>query len=171
MYVFMQYTIHHVLASTTFLLLAYISLQTFLPITTMTESCSSSSTAVVAVVAKAIKETPKNLIIPPKKPKLTKAERRALQESQRADKASTLIGDAKKPALSVKDPSTNTTSPAMVADATVKASTTATTTANNSNNNNNKKTDTTKAIASLAHLPPYRGTYDWYSFDSDCVLL
>jgi len=133
----------------------------------MTESCSSSSTAVAAVVAKASKETPKNLIIPPKKPKLTKAERRALQESQRADKASTLIGDAKKPALSVKDPSTTTTSPVMVADATVKASTTA----NNSNNNNHKKTDTTKVIASLAHLPPYRGTYDWYSFDSDCVLL
>ena len=33
------------------------------------------------------KAPPKNLVIPPKKPKLTKAERRAKQEAQRAAKA------------------------------------------------------------------------------------
>ena len=35
---------------------------------------------------KKVKNKPKNIVIPPKKPKLSKAERRALQEAQRAAK-------------------------------------------------------------------------------------
>mmetsp|Transcript_6551 Transcript_6551/g.7135 ORF Transcript_6551/g.7135 Transcript_6551/m.7135 type:complete len:163 (+) Transcript_6551:126-614(+) len=44
---------------------------------------------------KSEKEKPPNLVIPPKKPKLTKAERRALQEQQRAAKTDEQGGQQK----------------------------------------------------------------------------
>ena len=51
----------------------------------MTEQDSAG--AAPAATGKKDKAPPPNLVIPPKKPKLTKAERRALQEAQRAAKA------------------------------------------------------------------------------------
>jgi hypothetical protein len=87
------------------------------------------------------KEAPKNLVIPPKKPKLSKVERRALQESQRAEKAAG--GGAN------GGPLASVPSPAAAANKDVTPAAVMT--------DKSTVVDDIKAISSLAHLPRYRG--------------
>ena len=93
------------------------------------------------------KEKPTNLVIPPKKPKLSKAERRALQEQQRAAK------EATQPAKQNKQkqkppPKTPPQQPKQGRQQDIPALC-------HESDDNLKK----KEVRLLAHLPPYRGTY------------
>lgn len=95
------------------------------------------------------KEKPANLVIPPKKPKLTKAERRALQEAQRAAKQAgkgggKAGGEGKKSKQPPKAPPTSET-----------ASTT-TAAAADAEQTSKKAAVDDKSIESFSHLPPYR---------------
>jgi len=121
---------------------------------------------------KKVKTKPTNLVIPPKRPKLTKAERRALQEQQRAAKAKAGGGGGKghlqpTPKKHVQEVSHNQLSSG----------------GNNNNNNNNESnngdtTSTNKTVTStdsnqtsgsngcldlFSHLPQYREMPDPYA--------
>ena len=104
----------------------------------MTTETAGATTAAVteAKPSKSNKEAPKNLVIPPKKPKLNKAERRALQESQRAEKGN---GTASGTGIGG-----TTTIKKVIVEASVLPL-------------NESTPPDSKAISSLAHLPPYRG--------------
>ena len=115
------------------------------------------------------KAPPPNLVVPPKKPKLSKAERRALQEQQRAAKSGDRGNGAPVQSPSTAPQQTNNKVPAVHVEqkqhqqyVTQHSDTSGNTTAEKEvhtkaedTNANHKKS---KGIALLSHLPPYRGT-------------
>ena len=118
------------------------------PLTMSTAPAAATTAAITAAKPiKSNKEVPKNLVIPPKKPKLNKAERRALQESQRADKGNERSSGIGSVGTSTTT-TTNTTSSTIkkvIVESSVLSS-------------NEATPSDSKAISSLAHLPPYRGS-------------
>lgn len=110
-----------------------------------TEETAAAATQKPAGKPKKNKEKPKDLVIPPKKPKLSKAERRALQEAQRAAKAG---GGGKAKAKQSAAPTKTTPKTTESSEATAKKT-----------NNDHDKT-----ISLFTHLPPFR---DLHQFPSE----
>lgn len=106
---------------------------------------------------KAKKEKPANLVIPPKKPKLSKAERRALQEQQRAAKAQRQAQPADKSSGKNKGKQQNTASPVSNKSQEQNKSSAAPTQKSEVLAVNADGTKDPKQISVLAHLPPFRG--------------
>ena len=105
------------------------------------------------------KAPPANLVIPPKKPKLTKAERRALQEAQRAAKAAGGGKPQKQPQKQqqqkqqsqpqgIKKDGEQSTQSQQQTDKNASANTQA-----------RKETTDDKTVDLFSHLPQYRGTW------------
>lgn len=92
------------------------------------------------------KEKPTGIVIPPKKPKLSKAERRALQEQQRAAKSA---GRGGKPQKKPQQQQQQEKQPAEVEPKRQQAPVEA------------EDPKQSKRITLLAHLPPYRGTVSY----------
>jgi len=126
------------------------------------------------------KAPPANLVIPAKKPALTKAERRALQEKQRAEKEQRQTGggggsNSNSNNKKGEDSTATTTVTSAVATTTTTTTTSTTTTKTPSKplktsssseevskvgkipNDNDSKDD--KAIDLFSHLPQYQGTF------------
>lgn len=144
---------------------------------------NTTSTSETAAAAPTKKAPPSNLVVPPKKPKLSKAERRALQEQQRAIKS----GSSGVHASSAHVSSSSTQLPLQnVKAASGKSSpehgladrhqtlpsgssmhTTSTCTEIEADAMLEKTTDDhkkSKEISLLSHLPPYRGTLRYITY-------
>ena len=135
------YTLLHIRFDSTF------TLKKPQPLTmTMAPAAATTAAITTAKPIKSNKEVPKNLVIPPKKPKLNKAERRALQESQRADKGNgTASGIGSVGTSTTTTTTTSSTIKKVIVEASILSS-------------NEATPSDSKAISSLAHLPPYRGS-------------
>lgn len=102
------------------------------------------------------KKVPEGLVIPKKKPKLSKAERRALQESQRAEKAG---GGPVKKGAPEEAPSQNAKSTTATTGPTTEGSATTATQEGASSENAtaaDKAREERNTIALFSHLPPYQ---------------
>ena len=96
------------------------------------------------------KVAPKNLVIPPKKPKLSKAERRALQEAQRAAKGVPQKKSAKT-AKNVNKPDSGKSNASKAADASRHANTEEASVSKGSSSSGGK------VLGLFEHLPKYKG--------------
>ena len=117
------------------------------------------------------KAPPSNLVVPPKKPKLSKAERRAVQEQQRAAKSGDRGNNAVvQTASTVPKPSNNKVPAANVDQkhqqqhhvpnqTLMSGSATAEKEAHASAEDTLANHKKSKGISLLSHLPPYRGTF------------
>lgn len=108
------------------------------------------------------KKVPANIVVPPKKAKLSKAERRALQEQQRAAKAGITL-----PPKQLQQQQSQAPTPARApsnatsgSDQQKSSPTDGSDTRQKINNQGPKGGDRKKSnqISRLSHLPPYRGT-------------
>lgn len=132
------------------------------------------------------KKTPSNIVIPPKKPKLSKAERRALQEAQRAAKGQRVDGgDGEKKMKPANDEEAVAGGGHKVAaesknlDRKASGVTTSTTGTGNSNSARailkqgkatsqvKEEDDKEKTLNFFSHLPLYKGTIH-FSFIQTC---
>jgi len=152
--------------------------------TTPTASKADPATAEVAAgdapkVKKEKKKPPPGLVIPPKRPKLTKAERRALQETQRAAKAAAQGGKGKQLQPTLKKHALATaaaeTEPV---NANQSVSSSSSSTKDRNNKNDGTKNDTgsnsqngasannsggNDCLDLFSHLPQYKGMPDPYA--------
>lgn len=125
----------------------------------------------ISVTGPPKKAPPSNLVVPPKKPKLSKAERRALQEQQRAAKSGERVNNA-----AVQSPSTaplpsNNKVPAIKVEQKHQQQNTSQQTLTSGSTTAEKEAHTkaeetianqkkSKGISLLSHLPPYRDPYE-----------
>jgi len=109
------------------------------------------------------KKPKKDIVIPPKKPKLSKAERRALQESQRAAKAEVVDGGGAGSKKSLQQQQSPSGSQANEAE-------------KKSGNYENLEGSRDDTLTFFSHLPPYKGEnlhcsiHIWYSMCHPCKM-
>lgn len=130
----------------------------------------------ISVTGPPKKAPPSNLVVPPKKPKLSKAERRALQEQQRAAKSGERVNNAAVQSPSTAPlPSNNKVPPIKVEQKQNTSQQTLTSGSTTAEKEAHTKAEETianqkksKGISLLSHLPPYRGTFGKLTLCSLC---